>query len=194
MRNVKHYVFVCVYVCIYDEKESRLSPPPLPYFVLDVEASVISSHLTKLNLFLHCLNDLNLFIENFSLSLLVLCFFRDLICCLLQSVFGPLHNLSGIGVREDEKDRERGQTINGRWEEPLGAQVERCSNRYVISIFSFYSLVIQHYHDMALYLTMMARVKWRPTSRDAMILLHHGPIASLSIQSEMCCTFSGRAE
>lgn len=107
---------ICVCLCMYlrRKRKSSLPPPPLPYFVLDVEASVISSHLTKLNLFLHCLNDLNLFIENFSLSLLVLCFFRDLICCLLQSVFGPLHNLSGIGVREDEKDRERGQTINGR--------------------------------------------------------------------------------
>ena len=105
---------ICVCVCIYDKtKTLEVVSLPLPYFVLDVEGSVISSHLTKFNLFLLCSNDLDLFIEHFSLSLLVL-FFCDLICCLLQSVFGPIHNLSGIGVREDERERERGQTVTGR--------------------------------------------------------------------------------
>jgi len=71
------YLRVSIYVCVYvfttkaKNPSSRLSLSlslPLPYFVLDVEGSVISLHLTKLNLFLHCFSDLDLFIEHFSLS------------------------------------------------------------------------------------------------------------------------------
>lgn len=57
---------ICVCVCIYDKtKTLEVVSLPLPYFVLDVEGSVISSHLTKFNLFLLCSNDLDLFIELF---------------------------------------------------------------------------------------------------------------------------------
>lgn len=159
---------ICVCLCMYLRQKRKplqvvsLSlSPPLPYFVLDVEGSVISSHLAKLNLFLHCFNDLDLFIEHFfSLSLVVLCFFRDLICCLLQSVFGPLHNLSGIGVREDEKDRERERTDRKRAMRGTVGSTSRTLLKQVCH-FDFLSifLIIQYYHDMALYLTTMARVK-----------------------------------
>jgi glutathione S-transferase len=132
------------------------------------------------------------------LCLCLCCFFRDLICCLLQSVFGPIHNLSGIGVREDERERERTDSNRAMRGEPLEAQVERCSNRYDIArlfLFLFLWFIRSFISRYGLQLlTLMARVKWRSTSRDAMILLHRGPIAILSIQSEICCTFSGPAE
>jgi hypothetical protein len=77
------------------------------YFVPDVEGSVIFFSLLQSS----TCSYLAPTIAISSLSILFFVFacagfflLRDLICCLLQSVFRPIHNLSGIGVREDERD------------------------------------------------------------------------------------------
>jgi hypothetical protein len=69
MRNAKNYE--SVYVCTTRRKPVK-SSLLLPYFVLVSQGFVISPHLTKFNLLLLLLHDLDLFIEHLFLSLLVL--------------------------------------------------------------------------------------------------------------------------
>jgi hypothetical protein len=159
---------------------------------------VISSHLTKFNLFLLCSNDLDLFIEHFSLSLLVLFFsWFDLLSFAkrVRTYTQPVWYRCKGGRKRERERTDSNRAMRG---EPLEAQVERCSNRYDIArlfLFLFLWFIRSFISRYGLQLlTLMARVKWRSTSRDAMILLHRGPIAILSIQSEICCTFSGPAE
>lgn len=150
MRNVKHYVFGCVYVCIYDKKKkSSLSLPlyltsflmlKVLWFLLILQSSTCSYIASTISI-----SSLSIFL------CLCLCgfFLRDLICCLLQSVFGPLHKLSGIGVREDEKDRERADSKRAM-RGTVGSTRRTLLKEVCHFDFLFLSLIIQYYHDMAL--------------------------------------------
>lgn len=136
------YLHVSMYAPIYNETKNPWSRLSLPLPLLRSWCWGFCDFLltlTKLNLFLPCSNDRDLFIEHSFLCICLCWFFSSSWFDLLSFAKRVQTYTQPVWYRRKggrKRHTQRGQTVNGRWEEPLGSQVQRCSNRYDIS-FSF---------------------------------------------------------